>query len=74
MKILIKREIQQLALIQMSEIDFKDFMKLYKDYAKKLYSFLVNTTLVSNYSTNKSWKQLIQAKKQNETLFFVSKQ
>ena len=48
MKILIKREIQQLALIQMSEIDFKDFMKLYKDYTKKLYWVLVNTTLIGN--------------------------
>ena len=33
----------------MSDIDFKDFLKLYKDYTKEPYSFLVNDiTLLSD--------------------------
>ena len=42
-----KRELQQIASYH--DIDFKDFMKLCKDYTKEPYSFLVNdTTLQSN--------------------------
>ena len=37
MKIPNKRELQQEASNPLSEIDFKDFMKLYKDYTKELY-------------------------------------
>ena len=44
-----KRELQQIALNHSSDIDFKDFMKIYKKYTKKPYSFLVNdTTLPSD--------------------------
>ena len=42
MKIPNKREIQQIASNHLSGIDFKDFMKFYKDYNKEPYSFLVN--------------------------------
>ena len=42
MKIPNKREIQQIASNHLSGIDFKDFMKFYKDYSKEPYSFLVN--------------------------------
>ena len=49
MKILNKRELQQIALNHSSDIDFKDFMKIYKECTKEPYSFLVNdTTLQSN--------------------------
>ena len=49
MKVPNKREIQQIASIHLPEIDFKDFMKLYKDYTKEPYSLLVNdTTLPSD--------------------------
>ena len=49
MKIPNKREIQQIASIHSSDIEFKDFMKPYKDYAKEPLSFLLNdTTLPSN--------------------------
>ena len=44
MKILNKRELQQIALNHSSDIDFKDFMKIYKEYIKEPYSFLVNDT------------------------------
>ena len=44
-----KRELQQIALNHSSDIDFKDFMKIYKKYTKVPYSFLVNdTTLPSD--------------------------
>ena len=45
------RELQQIVSNHSSDIDFKDFMKLYKDYTKEPYSFLVNeTTLSSDHS------------------------
>ena len=44
-----KRELQQIALNHSSDIDFKDFMKIYKKHPKEPYSFLVNdTTLPSD--------------------------
>ena len=49
MKIPNKRELQQIALNHSPDIDFKDFMKIYKKYTKEPYSFLVNdTTLPSD--------------------------
>ena len=49
MKILNKRELQQIALNHSSDIDFKDFIKIYIKYTKEPYSFLVNdTTLPSD--------------------------
>ena len=49
MKISNKRELQQIALNHSSDIDFKDFIKIYKKCTAKLYSFLVNdTTLPSD--------------------------
>ena len=44
MKILNKRELQQIALNHSSDIDFKDSMKIYKECTKEPYSFLVNDT------------------------------
>ena len=47
MKILNKRKLQQIVLNHSSDIDFEDFMNLYKLSTVKPYSFLViNTTLV----------------------------
>ena len=43
-----KRELQQVASNNLSDIDFKDFMKLYKDYTKEPYSFLVNDAALSS--------------------------
>ena len=49
LKIPNKRELQQIALNHSSDIDFKDFMNIYKKYTKEPYSFLVNdTTLPSD--------------------------
>ena len=44
MKIPNKRELQQIALNHSSDIDFKDFMNIYKKSTKEPYSFLVNDT------------------------------
>ena len=41
-KILNKRELQQTALNHSSDIDFKDFIKIYKKCTAEPYSFLVN--------------------------------
>ena len=44
-----KRELQQIALNHSSDIDFKDFIKIYKTCIAEPYSFLVNdTTLPSD--------------------------
>ena len=49
MKIPNKIELQQIALNHSSDIDFKDFMNIYKNTTKEPYSFLVNdTTLPSD--------------------------
>ena len=49
MKIQNKRELQQIASNHSSDIDFKDFMNLYKKYTTKPYCFLViDTTLASD--------------------------
>ena len=44
MKIFNKRELQQIASNHSSDIDFQDFIKLYQDYTKEPYSFLLNNT------------------------------
>ena len=49
MKIPNKRELQQIALNHLSDIDFKDFIKIFKKCTAELYSFLINdTTLPSD--------------------------
>ena len=49
MKILNKRELQQISLNHSSDINFKDFMKIYKKYTAETYSLLVNdATLTSD--------------------------
>ena len=44
MKVPNKRELEQIASNHSSGIDFKKFMKLYKDYTKELNSLLANNT------------------------------
>ena len=48
MKIANKRELQQIALNHSSDIEFKDFMKIYKKCTKEPYSLLVNDTTLSS--------------------------
>ena len=48
-KISSKRELQQIAINQSSDINTKDFVNIYRKYTFEPYSFLVNdTTLPSN--------------------------
>ena len=49
MKIQNKRELEQISFNHSSDIDFKEFKKIYKKCAAESYSFLVNdTTLPSD--------------------------
>ena len=48
MKIPNKRELQQIALNHSSDIDFKDFIKIYKKCTAKPYSSLVNDTTLQS--------------------------
>ena len=59
MKIPNKRELQQIAPNHWSEIDFKDFMKLYKDYTEETYSFIVNDTTLSSVNSLRFRKTLL---------------
>ena len=45
-----KRELQQIALNHSSDIDFKDFVKIYKKCTAEPYYFLVNDTILSSDS------------------------
>ena len=46
-KIPYKRELQQIAPNHSSDIDFKDRIKVYRDYTKEPCSFLVNDATLS---------------------------
>ena len=48
MKIPNKRGLQQIALNHSSDIDFKDFMKIFEKFTEEPYSFLVNDTTLSS--------------------------
>ena len=60
MKIPNKRELQQISSNHLSDIYFKDFIKLYKDYTKELYSFLVNDPTLSSENPLRFRKDLLQ--------------
>ena len=50
MKIANKRELQEIALNHLSDIDFKDFIKFYTKSTAEPYSFIVNdATFPLNY-------------------------
>ena len=54
-----KKELQQIASNRTSDIEFKYFMKLYKDYTKKLSSFLVNNTTLPSDNPLRFRKNLL---------------
>ena len=61
MKIPNKRELQQIASNHLSDIDFKDFVKLYREQTtKEPYSFLVNDTTLSLDNLLRFRKNLLQ--------------
>ena len=60
MKIPNKREPQQVALNYILDINFKDFMKIYKDYTAKPYSHLVNDTALPSSNNLKFRKNILK--------------
>ena len=55
-----KREVQQIALNHLSDIEFKNFMKPYKDYSKEPFSFLVSNTTLPLDNSLQFRKNLLQ--------------
>ena len=60
MKIKKKRELQQIAKDYSSDVDFKDFMKIYKKCIPEQYSFLVNDTILPSGNPLKLRKNVLQ--------------
>ena len=60
MKIPNKRELQQIALNHSSDIDFKDFIKIYTKYTKEPYSFSVNDTTLPSDDPSRFRKNLLR--------------
>ena len=54
-----KRELQQIALNHLSDIDFKDFIKIYKKCTGEPYSFLVNDTVLPSDNPLRFRKNLL---------------
>ena len=55
-----KKELQQTALNHSSDIDFKDFVKIYKRYTTESYSFLVNDTTLPSINPLRFRKNLLE--------------
>ena len=62
MKILNKQKLQQVALNHSSDIDFRDFMNLYKKYTTKPYSFLVIDTTLTSDNASRFRNNLLERK------------
>ena len=60
MKIPNKRELQQIATNHSCDIDFKDFIKIYKKCAAEPYSFLVNDTALPSDNPVRFRKNLLE--------------
>ena len=55
-----KRELQQISLNHSSDIDFKDFMKIYKKCTTEPYSFLVNDATLESDDPLRFRKNLLK--------------
>ena len=73
MKIPNKRELHQTALNHSSDIDFKDFMNIYKKCTAEPYSFLVNDTTLPSDDPVYSKRDLIDFSKLIDLLNFLDK-
>ena len=60
MKILNERELQKIASNRSSDINFKDFMKMYKKCAAEQYSFLVNDATLASDNPLRFRKNLLK--------------
>ena len=66
MKINNKRELQNIAINHSADIDYQDFMKIYRECTKKLCSFLtidITLTATDPYSSNWFRKYLFDSYK-----------
>ena len=61
MKIPNKRELPQIVLNHSSDIDFQDFMNLYKKCTEKPYSFLIIDTTLASYNSSRFRKNLLES-------------
>ena len=59
MKIPNKRELQQIASNHLSDTEFKNLTKLYKDYTREPLSFLVNDTTLPSENPLRFRKNLL---------------
>ena len=59
MKITNKRKLQEIPSNHLSDVEFKDFKKLYKNYTKEPFSFLVNNTTLSSDNPLRFRKSLL---------------
>ena len=59
MKITNKRKLQEILSNHLSDVEFKDFKKLYKNYTKEPFSFLVNNTTLSSDNPLRFRKSLL---------------
>ena len=62
-KISNKRELQNIAINHSPDIDYKDFMKIYRECAKEPYSFLTTDTTLPGSDSLKFRKNLFQSYK-----------
>ena len=60
MKIPNERELQQIALNHSSDIDFRDFIKIYRKCTSEPYSFLVNDTTLQSDNPLRFRKNLLE--------------
>ena len=60
MKIPNERELQQFAIYNSSDIDFKNFMKNYKKYTAEIYSFLLHDTTLPSDNVLRFRKNLLK--------------
>ena len=63
MKINNKRELQNIALNYSADIDYKDFVKIYRECTKKPYSFLLIDTMLPASDSLRFRKNLFQSYK-----------
>ena len=60
MKISSKREIQQISSNNSSDIDFQNFMNLYKKCTAKTFSFLVNESTLASDNASRFRRNLLE--------------
>ena len=72
MKIPNRRKLQHIAPNHLFDIEFKDLMKLYKDYTKEPFSFLVNNTNSSSDIEFKDLTKLYKDYSKEPFLFLVN--